>query len=131
MVDFTKPIQTRDGTEAILLKTYDNNDTDYRHAVEFVDGDGDRLVAMVDDDGDSLDGGIEIVNTVSEAEETDSAPGKVALPNLLRVNVSHSKKGVGTVMKVRDHATKKMLVVFPNGNPDGVWCFDKYLARAA
>ncbi|MCB1466581.1 MAG: hypothetical protein KDK08_05415 [Rhizobiaceae bacterium] len=127
MINYDKPFQTKDGTEATLIKVVDG-DQSFKWMVEFVDSDGDRNVDMFDEDGDSLNGVVELENL---PEETSSpvAGGPVILPPLLQVQVRHAKYGVGTVLKLRQHPTKTMLVRYPGRDQSGTWSFDKHLSR--
>ena len=128
MVDYTKPIQTTDGVVASVVQTFDTNG-DYKWAISYKDDDGDTIVDMFDAEGDSLNGVINIENVPGSSEESEG-DGKFVLPSILQIGIYHSKKGSGTVLKVRNHPTKRMLVRFPGGNQDGVWVFDKNVTRA-
>ena len=88
---------------------------------EDIDDPEDQAIVRFDEDGYSRKGGYTLKNVAetpvaTEAGDTASS-GEIVLPDALRLRVS-TKRGVGTVEKVRVHDSRSLLVRLDGGgNP--------------
>lgn len=125
MVNFDGQLQTTTGIPATLVKVLEGRDDGYQHLVSFVD-DGVEYVDVFDEDGDGLYESYTLENVPERPSYV--APGAIVLPSILQKRVYHTKLGAGNVTKIREHATKPMMVKTDSGRE--VWALSKNISAA-
>lgn len=100
---------------------------------EDLDDPDDQEIVRFSLDGESRKGKHTLANVVEKVVEPVSADdaatsGKVVVPADL-LKVGHSRYGIGTVLKVRQHDSKSFYVTFPGGTKK--WVLNRKLYAAA